>query len=113
MKKGQSVLEYAILIMVVVGALLAMQWYIQRGMQGKLKESADEISAGSQYAPTKTTSNITRTVTSETVTNVETEVDPDDTTKIKTTTTTDIIKENDLTTGTENVEKWGTSLYEN
>ncbi len=120
MKKGQSVLEYAILIVAAVSALIAMQFYIQRGMQGKLKESADEISAGSQYAPTKTTSSITHTVESDTTTDVVTEldtlngtIDPSDATKVKTTSTTTINNETDTTKGTENVEKWGTSLYEN
>jgi hypothetical protein len=45
---GQSTLEYAVIIAVIVGALLAMQIYLQRGVQGKLRESADSI--GQQYS---------------------------------------------------------------
>ncbi len=47
-KKGQSTLEYALLIAVVVGALLAMQPYLKRGVQGNLRDSSDQI--GTQYS---------------------------------------------------------------
>lgn len=43
-KKSQSTLEYAALIAIVVGALIAMQSYVKRGLQGKMKKSADDIS---------------------------------------------------------------------
>lgn len=55
--KGQSALEYAILIAVVVAALLAMQIYIKRGAMGRLKSASDDI--GSQFSPTKTQSTFT------------------------------------------------------
>jgi len=41
-------LEYALIIAVVVGALLAMQVYVRRGVQGKLREATDDI--GGQYS---------------------------------------------------------------
>ena len=47
-KKGQSTLEYAILIIIIIGALLSIQVYIKRGVQGRLKQAADDI--GSQYS---------------------------------------------------------------
>jgi hypothetical protein len=46
--KGQSTLEYAILIIIIIGALLTIQTYIKRGVQGRLKGSADDI--GEQYS---------------------------------------------------------------
>lgn len=52
-KKGQSTLEYAIVIAVVIAGLLALQSYMGRGVQGKLRQSADDI--GEQYATGKTT----------------------------------------------------------
>jgi len=55
--KAQSTLEYAILIGVIVGGLIAMQIYLKRGWQGKLKESADSM--GTQFSPGQTTSNYT------------------------------------------------------
>ena len=46
--KGQSTLEYAVLIIIIIGALLSIQVYIKRGLQGRLKSSADDI--GDQYS---------------------------------------------------------------
>ena len=43
--RGQSVLEYAVLIAVVVAALLAMNVYIRRAVQGNLKALEDQINA--------------------------------------------------------------------
>ncbi|MCX5714625.1 MAG: hypothetical protein NT033_07465 [Candidatus Omnitrophica bacterium] len=48
-KRGQSTLEYAVVIAVIVGALLATQVYFKRGIQGKFKQSADDI--GAQFSP--------------------------------------------------------------
>lgn len=45
--KAQSTLEYAILIAVVVGALVAIQIYLKRGIQGKMRDSADQV--GEQF----------------------------------------------------------------
>ena len=47
-KRGQSTLEYAVLIVVIIGALLTIQMYIKRGVQGRLKSAADDI--GDQYS---------------------------------------------------------------
>ncbi|MBM3250503.1 MAG: class III signal peptide-containing protein [Candidatus Omnitrophica bacterium] len=52
-KKGQTTLEYAILIGVVAAALIAMQVYLKRGYQGKLRASADDM--GDQFSPELTT----------------------------------------------------------
>ena len=41
--RGQSTLEYAILIIIVVGALLTIQQYVKRGIQGRFKSAADDI----------------------------------------------------------------------
>ncbi len=57
--KGQSILEYAMIIAVVVGALLAIQIYMKRGLQGRLRESSDQI--GEQFDAEKT--DISRTTT--------------------------------------------------
>jgi cytoskeletal protein RodZ len=60
-RKGQSILEYAVLICVVLAALLVMQVYIKRTYQGRLKTDADSV--GEQYSPGHTTS-VTQTNTS-------------------------------------------------
>jgi hypothetical protein len=47
-KKGQSTLEYAVLIIIIIGALLSIQVYIKRGIQGRLKSATDDI--GDQFS---------------------------------------------------------------
>ncbi len=66
-KRGQSTLEYAVLIVVIIAALIAMQVYLKRGLQGRLRESSDQI--GEQFSPGYTTSNRT-TRSGSTVTEV-------------------------------------------
>jgi len=57
--RGQSTLEYVILLGFVVAALIAMGIYMKRGFQGKLRESTDQV--GEQYDPMHTTTNYTTT----------------------------------------------------
>lgn len=54
--KGQSITEYAMFIVVMVLALLAMQIYLKRGLQGRIKDYADQISPA-LYNPNTTLSN--------------------------------------------------------
>ena len=58
-RKGQSTVEYVVLIIVIIGALLWIQIYIKRGIQGRLKSAADDI--GDQFSVGNT--NVTRTTT--------------------------------------------------
>jgi hypothetical protein len=46
--KGQSTLEYAILIIIIIAALITLQSYIKRGVQGRLQSSTDTI--GDQFS---------------------------------------------------------------
>ena len=48
-ERAQSTLEYAVLIGVIVAGLIAMQVYLKRGFQGKLREGADSM--GEQFSP--------------------------------------------------------------
>ncbi len=48
-KKSQFALEYALLIVVAVGSLLAMSLYVQRATQGHLKEQGESM--GHEYIP--------------------------------------------------------------
>jgi Flp pilus assembly pilin Flp len=66
-RKAQSTLEYALVIAVIVAALVAMQTYIKRSLQGKLKSASDDI--GDQFSPGYTTENRD---TATTVTSTET-----------------------------------------
>lgn len=58
--KGQSTIEYAVLIIIIIGALLSIQVYIKRGIQGRLQSATDDI--GEQFSPGNT--NRVTTVTS-------------------------------------------------
>jgi uncharacterized protein (UPF0333 family) len=91
--KGQSTLEYAVLIAVVVGALLAMQIYMKRGIQGKLRQSTDQV--GEQFEANATNFDRTTTHTGTTVQTVS---------RGQTTSTT----QNDIRneSGSENVAAW-------
>lgn len=54
-KIAQSTLEYAVLVVVVIGALLTIQGYLRSGIRGKMKTSIDESVSSEQYDPTRTT----------------------------------------------------------
>lgn len=41
-KRGQSTAEYAILIGLVIGALIVMQTYVRRGIQGRFRDATDD-----------------------------------------------------------------------
>jgi len=88
--RGQSTLEYVILLGFVVAALITMGFYMKRGFQGRLRESTDQI--GQQYAAGNTSSNYT-TVTNVTQTENLTNG----------TTTTNISENKQNRTGSENV----------
>jgi|SRR3990167_1633207 len=62
--RGQSTLEYAVLIIIVIGALLSIQVYIKRGVQGRLKSATDDI--GDQYSPGNTNVHMSTHVISNT-----------------------------------------------
>lgn len=57
-RKGQSTGEYALVFAIILGAIIAMQAYVKRGMQGRLKEGTDYMAretsglgAAYQYDP--------------------------------------------------------------
>jgi len=64
-KKAQTIQEYVILLALVATAFIAMQAYMKRGVQGRLRDLANQIS-NKQYESNETTSttNIVRSGTS-------------------------------------------------
>ena len=42
-KKGQNTAEYAVLIGLVVAAVIAMQTYVKRGVQGRMHDASDKF----------------------------------------------------------------------
>ncbi len=51
-KKGQNTAEYAILIALIIGAAVAMQTYVKRGIQGRVHDASnkfyDDITTGAK-----------------------------------------------------------------
>ena len=67
-KKAQSILEFVILMIIIIGALLAMQNYIKRGLQGRWKVAVDDL--GEQYDPASTNSSVVERVVSNSDTQI-------------------------------------------
>ena len=51
-RRGQSAVEFTMLITIILGVLIAMQVYFKRGLQGRWKSSVDDV--GEQYDPAYT-----------------------------------------------------------
>ena len=47
-KRAQSVAEYVIVLGLIIGAVMAMQTYVKRGLQGRLKDAIDYADTGGQ-----------------------------------------------------------------
>jgi uncharacterized protein (UPF0333 family) len=61
-KRAQSTAEYAIVIALVVGAAMAMQIYLKRGMQAGIKYAVDKAANNTgQYEPYYLESSYTNT----------------------------------------------------
>ena len=69
-KKGQSSLEYAVLIIIVLGAFLAIGNYFKRAIQGRWKASVDDL--GDQYDPRFTNGSIIQRLNLNTLTQLRT-----------------------------------------
>lgn len=57
-RRGQNTAEYAVVIALIIGAVIAMQTYVKRGLQGRMKDATDkiatdtaELGATKQYEP--------------------------------------------------------------
>ena len=48
---GQTTLEYAAMVAIVAGALLAMSFYIKRALSGRWRAVGDTFGYGRQYEP--------------------------------------------------------------
>jgi len=68
--KGQTSLEYVVLIIIVIGALLGIQNYMKRGIQGRWKSAVDDM--GDQYDPRTAITDIRHTLSSTTNTTIDT-----------------------------------------
>jgi Flp pilus assembly pilin Flp len=55
-RKGQTILEYTVIFIIILGVLISMKDYLKRGIQGRWKSSTDDL--GEQYDPQYVNSNI-------------------------------------------------------
>lgn len=46
-RKGQSMAEYALLVVIILGAVVGMQAYFKRGMQARIKAVVDGVNTAS------------------------------------------------------------------
>ena len=61
-RNGQSVVEYAVMVAVVIAALIALNIFIKRGFMGRYRSYGDQ--AGTQFSFAAGTTNISETVNS-------------------------------------------------
>ncbi|MFC1510580.1 hypothetical protein ACFL49_02860 [Candidatus Omnitrophota bacterium] len=50
-KRGQTILDYTILVTLVLLGLMLFRGYMQRGISGRWKAAGDAIGYGRQYVP--------------------------------------------------------------
>lgn len=67
-KKGQSLTEYAVLLIVIMAALIVGGVYLKRAIQGRWKASVEDL--GDQYDSTNTMTNILYTMEQNAVTRI-------------------------------------------
>jgi hypothetical protein len=68
LKRAQSTIEYTVLIIIILAVFLAMNQYIKRGFQGRMKASVDDF--GDQYDPRLVNSLTTYSLESNSSSNV-------------------------------------------
>lgn len=78
-RPGQSTIEYLVFFSIIVAALIAMQVYIKRGMQGKIRGYAEQLTQDSAYSPgaTNSLSTITRNIEEAANTFIEKRPEPE------------------------------------
>ena len=64
--KGQTLIEYTVLITIVLGVFVAVGTYVKRGIQGRWKAAVDDL--GDQYDPRYAVSDVKQTIKSNSVT---------------------------------------------
>lgn len=68
--KGQSSIEYIVVIVVVIGVFLTMSPYIKRGISGRWKTAVDDL--GDQYDPNAVNSLTVHTTEGNSLTSITT-----------------------------------------
>ncbi len=50
-KKAQGIIDFVVLLLIVIAALLIMGYYVRNTISGKLREGGDTIGQGEVYRP--------------------------------------------------------------
>jgi hypothetical protein len=120
--QAQSILEYTVVIVCIVAALLAMQIYFKRAKEGSLRQAADSL--GQQYAPKRAygDSNLTNYELSQSISETKNEVElgidlngdghATDADVYGTVTTSNLIESNTTQLRNETVTKFKDTLFE-
>ena len=61
-------MEYAVLLIIVIGSFIAIQSYMKRGVQGRWKSAVDDL--GDQYDPRTAITDVRHTLSSTTNTTI-------------------------------------------
>ena len=73
-RAGQTIMEFTAMFMIIVGALVAVQVYFKRGIQGRWKTAMEEMSE-ELYDPRFTDSNVIYRTASNAVVEITTIID--------------------------------------
>lgn len=98
LRKASGSLEYAALVAIIAGALVVMQVYVKRGLQGRLRDSTDQL--GEQFSPYATTGKIETSITGY---STETTVDGTTNTERH----QEVTLKREINTGSLDQERWG------
>lgn len=71
-RKGQTTIEYVLIVVIVGTALLTTQIYIKRAVQGRWKTSVDDL--GDQYDPKAANTKIRHSISQDTETALRAEI---------------------------------------
>ncbi len=52
-KRGQIILDYVVLLLIVIAVLLIMGYYIRNSIAGKIRDGANVFGQGETYRPWK------------------------------------------------------------
>ena len=67
-QKGQSAVEFTVLLIIIMSVLIAMNFYVKRGIQGRWKSTLDDF--GEQYDPRLANANVVTRVLSNSGTQI-------------------------------------------
>lgn len=110
--KAQTFIEYSLIIVCVIGALITMQHYIKRALQGGWRNAADQI--GDQYDPKHASGGITTKMNKKIITEVESDqpVWINGRPGFATITTETIMEDKTERSGTESMGPYGATLWD-